>query len=112
MKKEEFQRKRVTIKLGESIGKVKKLSGLLQICSSCKKTLAFIITLGILMFFGMPNSSKAREVTPQDSFLWIEYGAVIKEKDGSVTQRFFIRMEGGAPDKPYSPPILDLKAFY
>ena len=37
LKKEEFRRLEIIAELEDSIGKVKKLSGLLPICSSCKK---------------------------------------------------------------------------
>ena len=74
--------------------------------------LLLVIALHMVTFFRMPVSCKAGEMTPRDAFLWIEYGPVIKAKDGSVTQRFFIRMAGGAPDQPHSPSLVDLKAFY
>lgn len=72
--------------------------------------LPVIAVLTVLMLMGMPGSGNADQGRCWVSYLWIEYGPTVKEKDGAVTQRFYIRPGCVAQGRRPAMPLLKLDA--
>ncbi len=66
-----------------------------MICDNRSFLSAVVIVISATLVLWVPNISQADRKQGDDLFLRIAYGRQVKEKDGSVTQRFYIKSSNG-----------------